>query len=113
MFGVSVSDIQGDDIELVGNELHGTSKFLSGSNAITDYWGEGNFVVLTITPSASAVKTEVGIKNLTELDPSDNSVLLKVEDQYGYKLRVVQTDNKGRKYETFINLDKLVCQEKE
>ena len=113
MFGVSVSDIQGDDIELVGNELHGTSKFLSGSNAITDVWGEGNFVVLTFTPSEAAVKTEVGIKNLEQLDPSDNSALIKIEDQYGYKLRVVQTDEDGNKYETFINLDKLVCQEKE
>ena len=112
LWGVSLSDIQGDDIELVGNELKGTSKKLTGSNAITDYWGEGYFVVLTFTPSATAVKTEVGIKNLVELDP-DNSALLKIEDPYGTKLRVVQTDSQGRKFETYINLDKLTYDEGE
>ena len=112
LWGVSLSDIQGDDIELVGNELKGTSKKLTGSNAITDVWGEGYFVALTFTPSAAAVKTEVGIKNLAELDP-DNSALLKIEDPYGTKLRVVQTDSQGRKFETYINLDKLTYDEGE
>lgn len=85
-------------------------KKLTGSNAITDYWGEGYFVVLTFTPSAAAVKTEVGIKNLVELDP-DNSALIKVEDMYGTKLRVIQTDTYGKKFETYINLDKLTLAE--
>ena len=112
LWGVALTDIQGDDIELVGNELKGTSKKLTGSNAITDVWGEGYFVALTFTPSAAAVKTEVGIKNLAELDP-DNSALLKIEDPYGTKLRVVQTDSQGRKFETYINLDKLTYDEGE
>lgn len=85
-------------------------KKLTGHNAITDYWGEGYFVALTFTPSQAAVKTEVGIKNLTELD-SDNSALIKVEDQFGYKLRVVQTDNTGKKFTTYINLDRLTLAE--
>ena len=112
LWGVALTDIQGDDIELVGNELKGTSKKLTGSNAITDYWGEGYFVALTFTPSANAVKTEVGIKNLVELDP-DNSALLKIEDPYGTKLRVVQTDSQGRKFESYFNLDKLTYDEGE
>ena len=111
VFGVAVSDIQGDDIDLSGRDIVGTSKYLSGDNAITQVWGEGNFIVVTFTPSENAVKTEVGIKNLEELD-SDNSALIKVEDQYGYKLRVVQTDSQGRKMTSYFNLDKLVLEEK-
>lgn len=112
LWGVALSDIQGNDVELVGNELKGTLKKLTGSNAITDVWGEGYFVALTFTPSAAAVKTEVGIKNLAELD-SDNSALIKVEDQFGTKLRVIQTDTNGKKFETYINLDKLTLDEGE
>lgn len=112
LWGVALTDIQDDDVELVGNELKGTLKKLTGSNAITNVWGEGYFVALTFTPSAAAVKTEVGIKNLEELDP-DNSALIKVEDQFGTKLRVVQTDTNGRKFETYINLDKLTLEEGE
>lgn len=112
LWGVALTDIQDDDVELVGNELKGTLKKLTGSNAITNVWGEGYFVALTFTPSAAAVKTEVGIKNLVELD-ADNSALIKVEDQFGTKLRVVQTDTNGRKFETYINLDKLTLEEGE
>ena len=112
LWGVALTDIQGNDVELVGNELHGTLKKLTGHNAITDVWGEGYFVALTFTPSDAAVKTEVGIKNLVELDP-DNSALIKVEDQFGTKLRVVQTDTNGKKFETYINLDKLTLEEGE
>ena len=86
-------------------------KKLTGHNAITDYWGEGYFVVLTFTPSQAAVKTEVGIKNLVELGSDDYSALIKVEDQFGYKLRVVQTDNTGKKFTTYINLDRLTLEE--
>ena len=112
LWGVALTDIQGDDIEQSGRDIVGTSKYLSGDNAITQVWGEGNFIVVTFTPSANAVKTEVGIKNLVELDP-DNSALIKVEDQYGTKLRVIQTDSQGRKFESYFNLDKLTLEEGE
>ena len=112
LWGVALTDIQGDDVELVGNELKGTLKKLTGDNAITRVWGEGYFVALTFTPSAAAVKTEVGILNLAELD-EDNSALIKVEDQFGTKLRVIQTDEDGNKFATYINLDKLTLDEGE
>ena len=112
LWGVALTDIQDNDVELVGNELHGTLKKLTGSNAITNVWGEGYFVALTFTPSEAAVKTEVGIKNLAELD-EDNSALLKVEDMYGTKLRVIQTDKDGNTFHTYINLDKLTLEEGE
>ena len=48
VYGVDVSDIQ-SNVTLEGKKFTGTSKFLSGSNAITDVWGEGNFVAVTFT----------------------------------------------------------------
>lgn len=112
LWGVALTDIQGNDIELVGNELHGTLKKLTGDNAITQVWGEGYFIALTFTPDSDAVKTEVGILNLAELDP-DMSALIKVEDQFGTKLRVVQTDANGNKFFSFFNLDKLTLDDGE
>lgn len=47
VYGVDVSDIQGADVAISGNSISGTSKYLSGSNAITDLWGEGNFIAVT------------------------------------------------------------------
>ena len=84
-------------------------KKLTGDNAITRVWGEGYFVALTFTPDGDAVKTEVGILNLAELD-GDLSALIKVEDQYGTKLRVVQTDTNGNQFFSFFNLDKLTLE---
>ena len=87
-------------------------KKLTGDNAITRVWGEGYFVALTFTPDSDAVKTEVGILNLAELD-GDLSALIKVEDQFGTKLRVVQTDTNGNQFFSFFNLDKLTLDDGE
>lgn len=106
--GVAISDIQGD-VELVGNELRGTLLRQTGSNGITDVYGEGYFVALHIEPSSEAVSTEVGIEELAELDASGD-VLLKVENQYGYKLHIVQTDGEGAEFATYINLDRLTLE---
>ena len=84
-------------------------KKLTGDNAITRVWGEGYFIALTFTADSDAVKTEVGILNLAELD-LDMSALIKVEDQYGTKLRVVQTDTNGNQFFSFFNLDKLTLE---
>ena len=48
VYGVDVSDIQ-SDVSLSGKKFAGTLKYLSGSNAITDEWGEGNFLAITFT----------------------------------------------------------------
>lgn len=102
---MALADIQGD-VAIVGNELRGSLKKLTGSNGITDLYGEGYFVALHLNPSDNAVKTEVGIGILAELE-ADGNVLLKVEDQNGYKLHIVQTDAEGNEFATYINLDKL------
>ena len=110
MWGVDVADIQDSaSISLEGANLYGTSKWLSGSNAITNVWGEGNFILLKFTPDTHATKVEVGIKNLVELD-SDKNALIKVEDKYGYKLRVIQTFADGTTTQQYINLDTLTTE---
>lgn len=48
IYGVDVSDIQ-SNVSLTGKKFTGDLKFLSGSNAITDEWGEGNFLAITFT----------------------------------------------------------------
>lgn len=64
---------------------------------------------MKFTPDTHATKVEVGIKNLVELD-SDKIALIKVEDKYGYKLRVIQTFADGTKTEQYINLDTLTTE---
>lgn len=46
VYGVDVSDIQ-SDVSIEGNNVSGSLKYLSGSNPITDEWGEGNFLAVT------------------------------------------------------------------
>lgn len=48
VYGVDVSDIQ-SNVSLTGKKFSGDLKYLSGSNAITDEWGEGNFLAITFT----------------------------------------------------------------
>lgn len=48
VYGVDVSDIQ-SNVSLTGKKFSGDLKYLSGSNAITDEWGEGNFLAVTFT----------------------------------------------------------------
>lgn len=65
--------MQGDDVTVTGSKLTGTLKKLTGSNAITDLWGEGYFACLqfsNIPEGATSVK--VG------LDPSEGSGLVEI-----------------------------------
>lgn len=74
LYEVPVSSMQ-SNVTVVGNEIKGELLFLSGSNAITDLWGEGNFLCLkfsNLDPTATSVK--VG------LDPSQGSGLVEIID---------------------------------
>lgn len=97
VYGVSVADIQ-SNVALNGSKFSGTSKFLSGSNAITDVWGEGNFVAVTFTadnwnaydsvkvglePSQGSGAAEL-IGHLDDLDS-----VFKVGDKITQKLKIV------------------------
>lgn len=97
-WGVPASSLQGTDVAVANGAITGTVKYLSGSNAITDVWGEGNFLGLKFTgldPKATSVK--VGLvpsagSGFAELinDPDKNGIFkVSSKDQI---LRVISSD---------------------
>lgn len=75
VFNVPVSSIQGSDLTVANGAVTGTSKYLSGDNAITQVWGAGNFIVLKwsdIDPKATSIK--VG------LEPSEGTGMVECYD---------------------------------
>lgn len=73
VYGVNVSDIQ-DGVSLSGKSFSGTSKYLSGSNAITDLWGEGNFIAITFTAENWSAYDSVKVG----LEPTQGSGLVEL-----------------------------------
>ncbi len=97
--------MQDDDVVFGNRKVTGTLKFLSGSNAITDVWGEGYFLCFTMADNTwtglSSVK--VGLKptagsGLAEIisDPDKNGIA-KITDKDLQKFIVKQTATDGRK----------------
>lgn len=72
MFGVNVSDMQDNDITISDGAITGTLKYLSGSNAITDVWGEGYFINLQFANTDGLDECKVG------LNPSVSSGLVSI-----------------------------------
>ena len=68
VYGVDVSDIQ-SNVSIEGNQISGSLKYLSGSNAITDNWGEGNFLAVTFSADSWAAYDSVKVG----LEPSQGS----------------------------------------
>lgn len=68
VYGVDVSDIQ-SNVALEGKKFTGTLKYLSGSNAITDVWGEGNFLAITFTADSWSAYDSVKVG----LEPTQGS----------------------------------------
>ena len=63
MWGVPVSSMQADDVVISNGAVTGTLKKLTGSNAITDVWGEGYFINLKWSdPDAKANSLKVGVE---------------------------------------------------
>ena len=113
MFEVPVSDLQ-EDIEVSGDKISGTLKYLSGSNAITDVWGAGNFLALDFEATGEFSKIKVGLNpsegsGLVELD-EDMAGIFKITDKDTQKLVIEGYDEDNVK--TFIaeyDLSELVC----
>lgn len=76
VFDVPVSALQGADVAVSGTNITGTLKYHTGSDAITDVWGEGYFLCLDWTNIDSDIKSlKVGV------DPSFGSGLVEaIED---------------------------------
>ncbi len=101
-------------ITVSGNTITGTLKYLSGSNAITDVWGEGNFLCLKF-PDADITNSmvKVGLEpsagsGLVELDADKNGVF-KITDKLHQKF-VVQMTKDGETVVQRYDLSGLTCE---
>lgn len=113
LFDVKVADMQ-TGITVSGNTITGTLKYLSGSNAITDVWGEGNFLCLKF-PDADITNSmvKVGLEpsagsGLVELDADKNGVF-KITDKLHQKF-VVQMTKDGETVVQRYDLSGLTCE---
>lgn len=108
MFDVDVSDLQ-DDISISGNNVSGTLKFLSGSNPITDHWGEGNFFAFQLSADdwTDYTSVKVGVdpsqgSGLVEIiDDPDKNGIVKIADKNVQKFMIVATDGKKTKKQVY------------
>lgn len=117
MFDVDVSDMQ-SDVEFSDGKVTGTLKYLSGSNAITDVWGEGYFLCFNMADNTYTGLTSVKVgmipsvsSGLVEIlnDPDKNGVC-KVTDKNLQKFTVVWTNGTETKTRAY-NLGDLVLEE--
>lgn len=99
LFEVDVNDMQ-DNISFSNGKVTGTLKYLSGSNAITDVWGEGYFLCFNMADSTWTGYTSVKVgvtpsagSGLAEIinDPDKNGVV-KISDKAQQLFTVVSTN---------------------
>ena len=113
MFDVPTSDLQ-TSISVSNGKITGTLKKLTGHNAITDVWGEGNFLALDFGNDPSGVsQTYVGLdptqgSGMQPLD-EDRAGIFKITDKDNQKLLVRMTGSKGDQTQVY-DLSELVCQ---
>ena len=114
-YEVPVSDIQGADLAVADGRITGTSKYLAGSNAITDVWGEGNFIALgfDVPAGADPTKVYVGLEpssgsGLVHLETDDKKGVFKISNKANQKFVVKFTQN-GINITQKYDLDKIVC----
>lgn len=121
VYGVAVSDIQTDvelgESSILDGSFTGTLKFLSGSNPITDVWGEGNFLAVTFEADdwTAYTSVKVGLENsqgtglvelIGHLDDLDS--VFKIADKGNQKFKIVATDGVSTVTKTYF-LSELVC----
>lgn len=92
LFGVAVSDMQ-TGVTVRGDRITGTLKYLSGSNAITDVWGEGNFLCLKFNADDWTDYTSVKVG----LEPSAGSGLVEIVNDDTHD-GVFKISNKKQKF---------------
>ena len=92
LYNVAVTDMQ-TGVTVSDNGISGTLKYLSGSNAITDVWGAGNFLCLKFTTDDWSDYTSVKVG----LDPSAGSGLVEIKDDDTHD-GVFKISNKKQKF---------------
>lgn len=117
MFEVDVDDMQ-SNISFGNGKVTGTLKYLSGSNAITDVWGEGYFLCFNMTDSTWTGYTSVKVgvtpsagSGLVEIinDPDKNG-FVKVSDKAQQLFTIVSTKGGVTKTKAYSLAD-LVLEE--
>ena len=101
IFDVAVSDIQGANLAISGGMVTGTSKWLPLGNAITDYWGAGNFLALQYNAAdwSAYDSVLVGLTNsqgsgLVEIKDDDtHTATAKIEDKNAQQLIIKAIKN--------------------
>lgn len=104
MFGVNVTDIQ-SGITVSGTNITGTLKSLTGSNAITDVWGEGNFIALDFSTNSDFDDIKVG------LDPSQGSGLVSLDEDMSGIFKITNKDTQKFVIEGYKNSQKVYTKE--
>lgn len=108
LFEVSVSDMQ-SWLLIQDGKIQGTLKKLTGSNQITDYWGEGYFMALKFLSNDWDQYTSVKVgmspsagSGLVEIinDPDKNGVF-KIANKDGQKFVIESTNGIETKTQTF------------
>ena len=108
MWNVPVSSLQGSDVTITGDKITGTIKYLSGSNAITDVWGPGNFLALKWSdPAAAATSLKVGLEPsagsgmVEAIDDNDRNGIFKISSKNTQKLKLVVSNNQHATVQTY------------
>ena len=110
IYSETVSNMQGADLQVIGNAFVGTVKKLT-TGELPSYWGAGNFMALKfiiVDPDVTFEDVQVGIKNLATLD-GDLAAAIRIEDKT-LPFRVVVTVD-GNKYTYNYNLNGLTLAE--
>ena len=117
MFNVDVDDMQ-SNVSFGNGKVTGTLKYLSGSNAITDVWGEGYFLCFNMSDSTWTGYTSVKVgvtpsagSGLVEIinDPDKNG-FVKVSDKAQQLFTVVSTNGTQTRTKAYSLAD-LVLEE--
>lgn len=111
--------MQDDDVAFGTRAVTGTLKYLSGSNAITDVWGEGYFLCFNMADNTytGLESVKVGLKptagsGLAEIieDPDKNGIA-KITDKNLQKFIVKQKHTDGRTKTQVWDLSGLTLEE--
>lgn len=109
-----------DEVSITGSKITGTLKYLAGSNAITDVWGEGHFFCFNLADNTftGLDSVKVGVEpsqgsGLVEIinDPDKNGIV-KIGDDVTQKFVILQKKGTQTKKQVY-DLSGLVLAEPE
>lgn len=104
-------------VSITNGNASGTLKYLSGSNAITNKWGEGNFIALKFSASSWSNYTSVKVglepsqgSGFAELiDDPDKNGIFKVTNKDIQRIKIIAVGNSGEVAQ-YIDLSGLTCE---